>query len=165
MPERPGPPGRFHFGGRAMTLKDRITDDMKAAMRAKETARLSTVRLLLAAMKQKEVDERVVLSDADVLSIIEKMVKQRRESIAQYDKAGRADLADVEKAEIAVLSAYLPQQMSEAEVAQAVAAAIQESGAAGVKDMGKVMGLLKPRLAGRTDMGKLSGLVKAKLAG
>ncbi len=148
-----------------MTLKDRITDDMKAAMRAKETARLSTVRLLLAAMKQKEVDERVVLSDADVLSIIEKMVKQRRESIAQYDKAGRADLADVEKAEIAVLSAYLPQQMSEAEVAQAVAAAIQESGAAGVKDMGKVMGLLKPRLAGRTDMGKLSGLVKAKLAG
>ena len=138
---------------------------MKAAMRAKETARLGTVRLLLAAMKQKEVDERVVLTDADVLSIIEKMLKQRRESIAQYEKAARQDLADVEKAEIAILSAYLPRQMSDAEVAQAVAAAIAESGAAGVKDMGKVMGLLKTRLAGRTDMGKLSGLVKAKLAG
>ena len=138
---------------------------MKAAMRAKETARLGTVRLLLAAMKQKEVDERVVLTDADVLSIIEKMLKQRRESIALYEKAARQDLVDVEKAEIAILSAYLPQQMSDAEVAQAVAAAIAESGAAGVKDMGKVMGLLKTRLAGRTDMGKLSGLVKAKLAG
>ena len=138
---------------------------MKAAMRAKETARLGTVRLLLAAMKQKEVDERVVLTDADVLSIIEKMLKQRRESIAQYEKAARQDLADVEKAEIAILSAYLPQQMSDADVAQAVAAAIAESGAAGVKDMGKVMGLLKTRVAGRTDMGKLSSLVKAKLAG
>ena len=105
------------------------------------------------------------LSDADVLSIIEKMLKQRRESIAQYEKAARADLADVEKAEIVVLSAYLPQQMSEAEVAEAVLAAIKESGAAGPKDMGKVMGLLKSRLAGRTDMGKLSGLVKAKLVG
>jgi uncharacterized protein len=146
-------------------LKDKITEDMKTAMRAKETARLSTIRLLLAAMKQKEVDERVALSDADVLSIIEKMLKQRRESIAQYEKAARADLADVEKAEIAVLSAYLPQQMSEAEVAEAVLAAIKESGAAGPKDMGKVMGLLKSRLAGRTDMGKLSGLVKAKLVG
>ena len=148
-----------------MSLKDKITDDMKAAMRAKETARLSTVRLLLAAMKQKEVDERVVLEDADVLSIIEKMLKQRRESIAQFEKAARNDLADAEKAEIAVLAAYLPQQMSEAEVAEAVAAAIKETGAAGPKDMGKVMGLLKSQLAGRTDMGKLSGLVKAKLAG
>jgi len=153
-----------------MSLKNKISDDMKTAMRAKETARLSTIRLLLAAMKQKEVDERMVLSgtelaDADVLSIIEKMLKQRRESIAQYEKAARADLADVEKAEIAVLSAYLPQQMSEAEVADAVLAAITESGAAGPKDMGKVMGLLKARLAGRTDMGKLSGLVKAKLVG
>ncbi len=148
-----------------MTLKDKITEDMKAAMRAKETARLSTVRLLLAAMKQKEVDERVVLTDADVLSIIEKMLKQRRESIAQYEKAARNDLADVEKAEIAVLSAYLPQQLSEAEVAKEIEAAIAASGAAGAKDMGKVMGLLKSRLAGRTDMGKLSGLVKAKLAG
>ena len=148
-----------------MSLKNQITEDMKAAMRAKETARLGTVRLLLAAMKQKEVDERVVLTDADVLSIIEKMLKQRRESIAQYEKAARQDLADVEKAEIAILSAYLPQQMSDADVAQAVAAAIAESGAAGVKDMGKVMGLLKTRVAGRTDMGKLSSLVKAKLAG
>jgi uncharacterized protein len=148
-----------------MNLKNKITDDMKAAMRAKETARLGTVRLLLAAMKQKEVDERVELSDADVLQIIEKMVKQRRESIAQYEKAARQDLADVEKAEIAILQAYLPQQLSDAEVAQAVAAAIQETGAAGPKDMGKVMGLLKSKLAGRTDMGKLSGLVKSKLTG
>jgi hypothetical protein len=148
-----------------MALKDRITEDMKTAMRAKESARLGTVRLLLAAMKQKEVDERVELTDADVLSIIEKMVKQRRESIAQFEKAGRTELADAEKAEIGVLSAYLPQQMTEAEVAAAVAAAIQESGAAGPKDMGKVMGLLKSRLAGRTDMGRLSGLVKAKLQG
>ena len=148
-----------------MPLKDKITDDMKAAMRAKDSARLSTVRLLLAAMKQKEVDERIVLEDAEVLSIIEKMIKQRRESIAQFEKAGRTELAEAEKAEIAVLSGYLPQQLSEEEVAQAVAAAIAESGAAGVKDMGKVMALLKPRLAGRADMGKLSGLVKAKLSG
>jgi len=154
-------PGRFGF----MSLKSRITEDMKTAMRAKDTARLGTVRLLLSAMKQKEVDERVELTDADVLSIIEKMLKQRRESIAQYEKAARADLADVEKAEIAVLSAYLPQQMSEAEVAEAVLAAIKESGAAGPKDMGKVMGLLKSRLAGRTEKGKLSGFVKAKLQG
>lgn len=137
---------------------------MKTAMRAKDTARLGTVRLLLAAMKQKEVDERVELTDADVLAIIEKMLKQRRESIAQFEKASRQDLADAEKLEIVVLSAYLPQQLSEAEVAEAVAAAIRESAAAGPKDMGKVMGLLKSRLAGRTDMGKLSGLVKAKLA-
>ena len=154
-------PGRFDF----MSLKDKITEDMKAAMRAKETARLGTIRLLLAAMKQQEVDERVELADADVLSIIEKMLKQRRESIAQFEKAGRTDLADTEKAEIGILQAYLPQQMSEAEVAAAIAAAIAESGAAGPKDMGKVMGLLKSRLAGRTDMGKLSGLVKAKLSG
>jgi uncharacterized protein YqeY len=148
-----------------MNLKEKITEDMKAAMRAKESARLSTIRLLLAAMKQKEVDERVVLQDADVLSIIEKMLKQRRESIAQFEKAGRNDLADSEKAAIAVLTAYLPAQLGEAEVAEAIAAAIRESGAAGPKDMGKVMGLLKSRLAGRTDMGKLSGLVKARLAG
>ena len=148
-----------------MSLKEKITEDMKAAMRAKATARLGTVRLLLAAMKQKEVDERVELTDTDVLSIIEKMLKQRRESIAQYEKAARQDLADVEKAEIGVLSAYLPQQLSEVEVADAIAAAIKESGAAGPKDMGKVMGLLKSRLAGRTDMGKLSGLVKSKLSG
>jgi uncharacterized protein YqeY len=146
-----------------MTLKQRVTEDMKAAMRAKDPARLSAVRLLLAAMKQKEVDERVELSDGDVLGIIEKMVKQRRESIAQYEKAARADLAAVEKFEIEVLSAYLPQQMPQAEVEQAIAAAVAESGASGVKDMGNVMALLRPRLAGRADMGKVSGLVKAKL--
>ena len=148
-----------------MTLKERITEDMKAAMRAKDAARLSAVRLLLAAMKQKEVDERVELADADVLGIIEKMVKQRRESIAQYEKATRQDLADQEKFEIGVLQAYLPQQMGAAEVAQAIAAAVAESGASGVKDMGRVMALLKPRLAGRADMGKVSGQVKAKLGG
>ena len=148
-----------------MTLKERISEDMKAAMRAKDAARLSAVRLLLAAMKQKEVDERIALADADVLGIIEKMVKQRRESIAQYEKAARQDLADAEKFEIGVLSAYLPQQLGEAEVAQAIAAAVAESGASGVKDMGKVMALLKARLAGRADMGKVSGLVKAKLGG
>jgi uncharacterized protein YqeY len=148
-----------------MTLKERIQEDMKAAMRAKDTARLSAVRLLLAAMKQKEIDERIELADADVLGIIEKMVKQRRESIAQFEKAARQDLAEAEKFEIGVLSAYLPQQMAEAEVAQAIAAAVAESGASGVKDMGKVMALLKPRLAGRADMGKVSGQVKAKLGG
>jgi len=153
-----------------MALKDKITEDMKAAMRARDSARLGTVRLLLAAMKQKEVDERLVLSgteltDADVLAIIEKMIKQRRESIAQFEQAGRNDLAEVEKFEIGVLAGYLPQQVSEAEAAEAVAAAIRETGAAGPKDMGKVMGLLKSRLAGRADMGKLSGLVKSKLTG
>ena len=146
-----------------MELKNKITEDMKAAMRAKDTARLGTVRLLLSAMKQKEVDERVVLSDADVLAIIDKMVKQRRESIVQFEKAARNDLAEVEKAEIAVLTAYLPQQLSEAEVAKEIDAAIAETGASGAKEMGKVMGLLKSRLAGKTDMGKVSGLVKAKL--
>jgi uncharacterized protein len=137
---------------------------MKTAMRAKDSARLSTVRLLLAALKQREVDERIVLTDADVLSAIEKMIKQRRESIVQYEKAARKDLADVEKFEIGVLSAYLPQQMGEAELAQAVAAAVAESGASGIKDMGKVMALLKPRLAGRADMGAVSSLVKARLS-
>jgi uncharacterized protein YqeY len=136
---------------------------MKSAMRARDSARLSAVRLLLAAVKQKEVDERVELADADVIAIIEKMIKQRRESIVQYEKASRADLADTEKFEIGVLSTYLPSQLDEAAVAQAVSAAIAESGASGVKDMGKVMALLKPRLAGRADMGKVSSLVKAKL--
>jgi len=154
-------PGRFGF----MELKNKITEDMKTAMRAKDSARLGTVRLLLAAMKQKEVDERVVLTDADILAIIDKMVKQRRESIAQFEKAARNDLADAEKFEIGVLSTYLPQQLSEAEVGQAIAAAIAQTGAAGARDMGKVMAALKPRLAGRADMGKVSGLVKAKLAG
>ena len=147
-----------------MPLKDQITEDMKAAMRAKDQPRLSAIRLLLAAMKQKEVDERVELADADVLSIIEKMLKQRRESIAQYESAGRKDLVEGEQFELKVLSEYLPQQLSETEIAEAIGAALAESGAAGVKDMGKVMALLKPRLAGRADMGKVSGLVKARLS-
>jgi uncharacterized protein YqeY len=138
---------------------------MKAAMRAKDTARLSAIRLLLAALKQKEVDERVGLSDADVLGVIDKMIKQRRESIAQFEKGARMDLAEAEKFELDVLSGYLPQQMSETELEQAVAAAIKESGAASIKDMGKVMAALKAKLAGRADMGKVSALVKAKLAG
>ena len=138
---------------------------MKAAMRAKDSARLSAVRLLLAAMKQKEVDERIELADADVLGIIDKMIKQRRESIAQFEKAGRNDLADNEKFEIGVLSGYLPQQLTEAEIAQEVAAAIAQTGAAGVKDMGKVMAVLKPKLAGKADMGKVSAAVKSKLSG
>jgi uncharacterized protein YqeY len=146
-----------------MALKERITEDMKAAMRARDSARLSAVRLLLAALKQKEVDERIALADADVLAVIEKMIKQRRESIAQFEKAGRNDLAEAEKFELGVLSAYLPQQMSEAEIAQAVDAALAESSAAGMKDMGKVMGLLKGRLAGRADMGQVSALVRSRL--
>ena len=137
---------------------------MKTAMRARDSARLSTIRLILAAIKQREVDERIQLTDADVLSVLEKMIKQRRESIAQFEKASRNDLADAEKFEIGVLSAYLPQQMGEAELAQAVAAAVAESAASGIKDMGKVMALLKPRLAGRADMGAVSSLVKAKLS-
>jgi uncharacterized protein len=138
---------------------------MKVAMRAKESARLSAVRLLLAAIKQREVDERKELSDADVTSVIEKMIKQRRESIAQYEKAARQDLADAEKFELGVLSGYLPQQMSDAEVAQEVQKAISESGASSAKDMGKVMAALKGRLAGKADMGKVSALVKSKLSG
>jgi uncharacterized protein YqeY len=148
-----------------MTLKERITEDMKAAMRAKESARLSAIRLLLAAMKQKEVDERIGLDDAAVIAIVEKLLKQRRESVVQYEAAGRNDLASGEKFEIEVLTAYLPQRMGEAEVAQAIQAAIAETGAASAKDMGKVMGLLKSRLAGRADMSQVSALVKAKLAG
>jgi hypothetical protein len=137
---------------------------MKAAMRAKDSARLSAIRLILSGIKQREVDERIELADADVVSVIEKMIKQRRESIAQFEKASRHDLADKEKAEIDVLSAYLPQQMSDADVDKAVAAAIAEAGATTMKDMGKVMALLKPRLAGKADMGKISGLLKAKLS-
>jgi uncharacterized protein YqeY len=137
---------------------------MKAAMRAKESARLSAVRLLLAAIKQREVDERKELTDADVTSVIEKMIKQRRESIAQYEKAARQDLADAEKFELGVLSGYLPQQLGDAEIAQEVQKAISESGASSAKDMGKVMALLKQRLAGKADMGKVSALVKSKLS-
>jgi hypothetical protein len=138
---------------------------MKTALRARDAARLSAVRLILAALKQKEVDERVELSDADVLGVLEKMVKQRRESIAQFEKAGRNDLAQGEKFELEVLSGYLPQQMDESELQQEIEKALAESGASGAKDMGKVMALLKPRLAGRADMGKVSGLVKARLSG
>jgi uncharacterized protein len=138
---------------------------MKAAMRAKDSARLSAIRLVLSGIKQREVDERIQLTDADVLSVIEKMIKQRRESIVQFEKAARNDLAEGEKYEIGVLSAYLPQQMGEAELGQAVAAAVAESGASGIKDMGKVMAILKPRLAGRADMGAVSSMVKAKLSG
>ena len=148
-----------------MSLKDRVTEDMKAAMRAKDSARLSTVRLVLSAIKQREVDERIQLTDADVLSVIEKMIKQRRESISQFEKASRQDLADKEKAEIEILAGYLPKQMGDAEVDAAVAAAIAEAGASTMKDMGKVMALLKPRLAGKADMGKVSNLVKSKLSG
>jgi uncharacterized protein YqeY len=148
-----------------MSLKEKITGDMKAAMRAKEPQRLTAIRMLLAALKQKEVDERVELTDADVLAIVEKQIKQRRDSIAQYQAAGRQDLLDVETFELELLQGYLPQQLSEDEVRKAIDAAIGETGAAGAKDMGKVMGLLKGRLAGRADMGKVSGLVKSRLAG
>jgi uncharacterized protein YqeY len=138
---------------------------MKTAMRAKDSARLSTIRLLLSGIKQREVDERKELTDTDVVAVIEKMIKQRRESIAQYEQAARKDLADVEKFELQVLSGYLPQQMSEAEVSRAVDAAVSEAKPTGIKDMGKVMALLKPRLAGRADMQKVSALVKTKLSG
>jgi len=147
-----------------MPLKDRIVEDMKAAMRAREAARLSAIRLLLAALKQKEIDERIELSYPDVLGVIDKMLKQRRESIAQYASAGRKDLVEGEKFEMQVLSTYLPQQLGEAEIAQAVSAALAEAGAVGVKDMGKVMALLKPRLAGRADMAKVSARVRSKLS-
>jgi uncharacterized protein YqeY len=146
-------------------LKDRINEDMKAAMRARDTARLSTIRLLLAAMKQREVDERVTLGDADVMAIVDKMIKQRRDSIAQFEAGKRQDLADAERAEIAVLSGYLPAQLGDAEIDAAIAAAVAETGATGVAAMGKVMAVLKPRLAGRADMGAVSAKVKARLAG
>lgn len=138
---------------------------MKAAMRAKDAARLSAIRLILAGIKQREVDERKELSDAEVTAVIEKMIKQRRESITQYEKASRQDLVDAEKFELEVLSGYLPPQLGDAELVQEVQKAIGEAGASGVKDMGKVMALLKARLAGRADMGKLSNLVKTKLSG
>ncbi len=147
-----------------MSLKDQITEDMKSAMRAKETARLGTIRLLLAAIKQREVDDRVVLDDAAIISTIEKMIKQRKDSISQFEKAGRDDLVAVESAEMIILQAYLPAQMSDAEVQAAVAAAVASTGAVGPQDMGKVIGVLKGQLAGKADMGKVSGLVKAALA-
>jgi uncharacterized protein YqeY len=138
---------------------------MKTAMRAKDAPRLSAVRLILAAIKQREVDERKEMTDVDVVAVIEKMIKQRRESIAQYEQASRKDLADVEKFELQLLSGYLPQQMGDAEIQQEVSKAVAESGASGIKDMGKVMAILKPRLAGKADMGKVSNLVKGKLSG
>jgi len=146
-----------------MGLKDRINEDMKAAMRAREQERLGALRLLLAAIKQREIDERVTLEDLQLVSVIDKMIKQRKDSISQYEKASRQDLADKEKYEISVLEAYLPQQMSQAEIDAAVAEAIASTGAKGAADMGKVMAVLKPKLAGRADMGKVSGLVKSKL--
>ncbi|HZW86079.1 MAG TPA: GatB/YqeY domain-containing protein [Gallionella sp.] len=147
-----------------MSLKQQITEDMKTAMRAKDTARLGAIRLLLAAMKQREVDERIELSDTDVLVIIEKMNKQRRDSISQYEAAGRQDLADVEKFEMSVLKNYMPQQLGEAEITAAVVEAISTTGASGPQEMGKVMAVLKPKLAGRADMGKVSALIKAQLS-
>jgi len=148
-----------------MTLKARITEDMKTAMKAKDTGRLGAIRLLLAAIKQKEVDERVELDDAAVTAVIEKLTKQRKDSVSQYEAAGRQDLADTEKAEIAILAAYLPEKMTAEETAAAVAAAVAETGAKGPADMGKLMAVLKPRLAGKADMGEVSKLVKSALAG
>ncbi len=148
-----------------MALREQINEDLKAAMKAREAGKLAAVRLLLAAVKQREVDERVTLDDAGVISVVEKMIKQRKDSIAQYEKAARQDLADQEKFEISVLEQYLPQQLSGAEIEAVVAEAIAQTGARSAADMGKVMGVVKPRLAGRADMGKVSGLVKARLAG
>jgi uncharacterized protein YqeY len=148
-----------------MTLKARITADMKDAMRAHDVARLSTIRLLQAAIKQREVDERIELTDADVLGILDKMVKQRRDSITAFEAGHRADLAAVEAAEIAVLQAYLPQPLTPAEIDALVAEAIAATGATGLPGMGKVMAALKPRLAGRADLGAVSAQVRTRLAG
>ncbi len=148
-----------------MSLKARITDDMKTAMKAKEAGKLAAIRLLLAAIKQKEVDERIELDEAATAAVIEKLVKQRKDSVSQYEAAGRQDLADVEKAEIAILAAYLPEKMGSDEVAAAVAAAVAATGAKGPADMGKLMAVLKPQLAGKADMAEVSKLVKAALAG
>ena len=146
-----------------MSLKARITEDMKTAMRAKDSARLSTIRLLLAAIKQREVDERIELTDADVLAVIDRMVKQRRDSISQFEAGHRADLVAVESAEVDVLSAYLPAQATAAEIDALIDETIAATGAAGIAGMGKVMAVLKPRLAGRADLAAVSARVKAKL--
>lgn len=146
-----------------MSLKAQISEDMKSAMRAKDSARLGTIRLLLSAMKQREVDERIELSDADVIMVIEKMLKQRRDSIAAYDSANRADLADIEKAEVAVLQTYMPAQLSDEAINQIINQVIADTCAQGAKDMGKVVGLVKPLVAGVADMGKVSGMIKAHL--
>ncbi|MBK7324841.1 MAG: GatB/YqeY domain-containing protein [Propionivibrio sp.] len=147
-----------------MTLKERINEDMKAAMRAGEKEKRDAIRLLLAAIKQKEVDERIELGDSAIVAVIDKMLKQRRDSITQYEAAGRKELADAEKFEATLLSAYMPASLSSGEIAEAIAAAVTEAGAAGPGDMGKVMALLKPKLAGRADMTEVSKRVKAALA-
>lgn len=147
-----------------MTLKDRITEDMKSAMRAKQADRLSTIRMLLAACKQREVDERIVLDDAAVIGIVDKLIKQRKDSIAAFSQAGRTDLADKESAEVEVLESYLPQRLSPQEIQEAVAMMVTELGASGPGDMGKVMGVAKARLAGKADMGLVSAAVKQALA-
>jgi uncharacterized protein YqeY len=148
-----------------MPLREQLNEDIKTAMKAREQEKLATLRLMLSAVKQREVDERITLDDAGVIGVVEKMIKQRRESIAQFEKGGRQELADREKAEIAVLEGYLPQQLSQAEVEAIVAEAIASTGAKSAADMGKVMGIVKPKLVGKADMGKVSALVKAKLAG
>ena len=148
-----------------MNLKERITEDMKGAMRARETARLSAIRLLLAAIKQKEVDERIVLDDAQVSAVIEKLVKQRKDSITQYDAANRKDLADAERFEADLLTAYLPERAGANEIDAIVAAAVNESGAKSPADMGKVMAIVKSKLAGRADMGEVSKAIKSRLSG
>lgn len=148
-----------------MNLKTRITEDMKAAMRARQAERLSTIRMLLAAVKQREIDGRIEADDSVVLSIVEKLIKQRKDAIVQFETGGRADLVAKESAEIDVLTEYLPQQLSETEIEAAVAAAIAETGASGPSAMGRIMGLLKPRLAGKADFGLVSALVKKRLAG
>ncbi|MCC7248098.1 MAG: GatB/YqeY domain-containing protein [Lysobacter sp.] len=148
-----------------MSLKQRLTDDMKTAMKAGEKERLGTIRLINAAIKQKEVDERIHLDDAQVLAVLEKMVKQRKDSVTQYEAAGREDLAVIERAEIAVIEQYLPEKLGEAEILAAIDAAMVETGASAPADMGKLMGVLKPRLAGQADMGLVSKLIKARLAG
>ena len=148
-----------------MPLKDRITADMKDALRAGDKPRLGVIRLMLAAIKQREVDERIQLDDAQVLAVLDKMLKQRRESITQYAKGRRADLVAQEQAEVAVIQAYLPTQLGEAELDKLIADAIQKSGAASMRDMGKVMGLVKPQVQGRADLGAVSVRIKAKLGG
>jgi hypothetical protein len=147
-----------------MPLRDQLNEEIKSAMKARETERLNALRLMLAAVKQREVDERVTLDDAGVVSVVEKMIKQRKDSISQYEKAARADLAQKEQFEISVIERYLPQQLSTAEVDAIIAQAIASTGAKGAADMGKVMGVVKPQLAGRADMGKVSALVKTKLS-
>ena len=148
-----------------MSLKSQVVEDMKTAMRAKDAARLSTIRMLLAAIKQREVDERIELTDADVLTIIDKMIKQRRDSITQFEAGKREDLAAIERAEVALLVAYMPARLADAEIDSLIAEAIASTGASGIAGMGKVMALLKSKLAGRADMGAVSARIKAKLAG